>query len=141
MAKPDPTLLDPSRYPFSIRTTTRFADVDPLNHINNVALAAALEDARYRFDMAAGYAQHMRDFRTMIVANYIDYVGEAHYPDPLDMHVGCAGIGSSSWTLACLATQQGRPCVFARATLVATDGGRPSPLPQAFRDALEARSI
>ena len=40
-----PELLDRSRYPFRHEITTRFANVDPNQHINNVALFAAFECA------------------------------------------------------------------------------------------------
>lgn len=136
MAKVDPALLDPACYPFHHVITTRFADVDPNRHVNNVALAAAFEDARYRFDVSRRFHETMGGNRVMIAANYIDYVGEAHYPADLDLHVGTLDIGRSSWQLACLATQGGRACAFARATLVATRDGRSVPLPDGFRDAL-----
>ncbi|MDR3389649.1 MAG: thioesterase family protein [Rudaea sp.] len=134
-------MLDFTRYPFHHVVTTRFADVDPNRHINNVALAAAFEDARYRFDHSRRFSQSMGDHRVMIAANHIDYVGEAHYPEPLDLHIGTLEIGRTSWQLACLATQNGKPCAFARATLVGIQDGRPSPLPQAFREALDSARI
>ncbi|MDB5715826.1 MAG: acyl-CoA thioesterase [Sphingomonadales bacterium] len=136
MAKIDPALLDIGRYPFHHVMTTRFADVDPNRHINNVALVAALEDARYRFDVAQQFHATMGDYRILIAANHIDYVGEAHYPASLDLHVGMVEIGRSSWQLACLASQGGKPCVFGRATLVATQNGKAAPLPNGFRKAL-----
>jgi len=124
MGRPDPALLDLTRYPFRHVITTRFADIDPNRHINNVAMAAAFEDARARFDVAQGHLETMGHMRTMIAANHIDYVGEAHYPAPLDMYVGVLDLGRSSWTLACLATQDGRACAFARAVLVGTVDGK-----------------
>lgn len=141
MAKIDPGLLDATRYPFHHVLTTRFADIDPNRHINNVALAAAFEDARYRFDVSRHLRENMGEFSVMIAANHIDYVGQAYYPDVLDMHVGTLEIGRTSWQLACLAMQNGRPCAFARATLVAIVGGRPAPLPDAFRTALDAARL
>jgi acyl-CoA thioester hydrolase len=136
-----PALLEQSRYPFHHMTSTRFADIDPNHHINNVALAAALEDARVRFSQSCGLAELMPDIRVMIVANYIDYVGEAHYPAPLDMHMGTLEIGRSSWTLACLASQGEQPCACARAVNVATRDGRPVPLDENFRAALERARV
>lgn len=136
MAKIDPVLLDPSRYPFHHVITTRFADIDPNRHINNVALVAALEDARYRFDVAQRFHETMEGVRVLIAANHIDYVGEAFYPAPLDMHVATLNVGRTSWQLACLASQGGKPCVFGKATLVGTRDGKPSPLPEGFREAL-----
>jgi len=141
MAKVDSALLYWTRYPFHYVTTTRFADVDANRHINNVALAAAFEDARYRFDISRSFHATMGDYRVMIAANHIDYVGEATYPEPLDMHVGTLEIGRSSWQLACLATQNGRACAFARATLVGLLDGRPAPLPEAFRNGLDGARL
>lgn len=141
MARIAPELLDLERYPFHHLITTRFADIDPNRHINNVALAAAFEDARARFDFSRGFGELMMHLRVMIAANHIDYVGEAHYPAPLDMFVGVLDIGRTSWTLACLATQEGRACAFAKATLVATDASRPAPLNEAFRDALDGARV
>lgn len=141
MAKIDPALLRPERYPFQHVITTRFADVDPNRHINNVALAAAFEDGRYRFDVSRRFHEWMEGYRVMIAANHIDYVGEAHYPAPLDLHVGTLAIGRTSWQLACLATQEGRPCAFARATLVATIDGKSAALTAGFRNALDASRL
>jgi acyl-CoA thioester hydrolase len=136
MGKIDPALLDIGRYPFHHVITTRFADVDPNRHINNVALVAAFEDARYRFDVAQHFHATMGDYRILLAANHIDYVGEAFYPASLDLHVATLEIGRSSWQLGCVASQDGKPCAFARATLVATQDGKPAALPEAFRKAL-----
>jgi acyl-CoA thioester hydrolase len=136
-----PELLDRSRYPFRREITTRFADVDPNQHINNVVLFAAFEDARVRFGESHGPRDAMAAMRTMIVANHINKLREAHYPDPLVMYVGPLSIGRTSFALACLATQGDRVCAFARSVLVCTQDGRPTPVPQSFRDALAAVMI
>lgn len=141
MGRANPELLQLDRYPFQHLITTRFADMDNNDHINNVALAAAFEDARFRFDHACGFRDTMGHLRVVIGAHHIDYVGEAFYPDPLTMFVGVWAIGNSSWTLGCLATQNGRACAFAKAVLVATDANGSAPLPPAFRQALESARI
>ena len=43
MPKPQSWQLDIGNYPFSHLTETRFADVDMLGHINNVAMAGLFE--------------------------------------------------------------------------------------------------
>lgn len=136
MTRAMPELLEAGRYPFVYRVHTRFADLDPNGHINNVALAIAFEDARVRFDQEAGSRVHARDLGILAAANYMDYVGEAYYPDPIDVHVATWEIGRSSWTLASLAVQNDVPCAFSRAVLVAMSDGRPAPLPPAFRTGL-----
>lgn len=136
-----PNLLDGSGYPYRHEITTRFADIDPNLHINNVAMVAAFEDARARFDFSLGLRKMLGTRRVMIAANYIEYVGQAFYPDPLVMFVGAVDFGRSSWTLACLATQDGRACAFARSVLVCTEGDRPTPIPDEFRAALETQRL
>jgi len=39
MVHVEPFRLDPDRYPLKVRIVARYADVDPLWHINNVAVA------------------------------------------------------------------------------------------------------
>jgi acyl-CoA thioester hydrolase len=56
MPRPDPTRLTPSAYPHSETIQTRFQDLDPLGHINNVAMAALFESGRVRFNQAMGLA-------------------------------------------------------------------------------------
>ena len=132
----DPALLDPERYSFSVDITTRFADMDSNGHINNVALAAAFEDARVRFDRENGL-RSVGGQRVMIAAAYIDYLAQAHYPKPLRIVVGATNIGRSSWSIAELALQDGAPVALCRATLVNTDGVKASPVPDALRANLD----
>jgi acyl-CoA thioester hydrolase len=132
----DPALLEPERYTYERTITTRFADVDKNGHINNVALAAAFEDARVRFGMELALRGDGSD-RPMVAAVYIDYLAQAHYPKPLCVKVGILSLGRSSWAVAELALQEGKPCALCRATLVNTDGVRARPLSEDVRATLE----
>ena len=135
MAKPfDPILLDPSRYPFHVDVGTRFADMDINGHINNVAMAAAFEDARTRFDFA--HCQDASRQQVMIVATYIDYLAQAHYPHVISYAVGVASIGRSTWVMSQLATQNGVARALCRATMVNTDGAKALALSDRFRQTL-----
>lgn len=143
MAKPDPVLLEPDRYPVQYEITTRFHDIDPNNHINNVAVASYFEDARVRFDESlqlAGTAE-LSDLRTMIVSLHIEYPAELFYPAPITVHAGILDIGRSSWTLAAIAVQDGRVGAFSKAIIVKLKDGRPAPLPDMFRQALVAKRV
>ena len=53
MAKPDPALLDPARYPFRCSIETRYRDLDSNLHINNGVMASLLEEGRVRFHRAS----------------------------------------------------------------------------------------
>ena len=56
---------------------TRFSDLDPLGHINNVAMAAILEDARVRLSSAINGEAGLKPFRILIAAHLLNYVAEA----------------------------------------------------------------
>ncbi|WDF72729.1 acyl-CoA thioesterase [Novosphingobium sp. KACC 22771] len=139
MAKPDPALLDPAGYPHICEVTTRYADLDPNNHINNVAMAAIIEDARVRFHMASGFAKAIpAGAQIMVVSLTIDYLAQAHYPHPLVIHSGLASVGERSLRLRHLLVQNGRPVALAEAVAVHVVGGKAVPLPETLRGTIEA---
>lgn len=136
MARPDAALLDPARYPFAHQITTRFADIDPNQHLNNVALAAMMEDARVRFNLALGSATKIGERRAMVASVAMDYLSQGHFPDPVTVHCGVERTGNSSWTVVQLLIQSGRPVAFARSVLVAIADDRPNPIAEDYRAVL-----
>lgn len=132
MPRPDAALLEPARYPFRCDIQPRFSDLDTNLHLNNVSLVGILEDGRVRFHAASGYHEAIAGMSSMVASNAIEYLGQGFYPDPLEMHVAATRFGNSSYALAQLITQQGRPVLFARTILVLTREGRPAPLPSRF---------
>lgn len=139
MAKPDPALLDPAGYPHICEVTTRYADLDPNNHINNVAMAAIIEDARVRFHLASGFAKAIpAGAQIMVVSLTIDYLAQAHYPHPLVIHSGLASVGDRSLRLRHLLIQNGRPVALAEAVAVHVVDGKAAPLPEGMHEAIEA---
>ena len=128
MPRPEPALLDPARYPFTHAATTRFADVDPNQHLNNVALAAMMEDARVRFNLAIGSAIKIGERRAMVASIGMDYLAQGHFPDPVSVHCAIESIGRTSWTIIQLLAQNGAPVAFARSVLVAIADDRPTPV-------------
>lgn len=137
MAKPDPALLDPARYPFSCEIATRFADLDTNKHLNNVALASIIEDARVRFHAASGYHIAMADWSAMVVNLTIDYLGQGFYPAPVTVHSGAMGIGRTSYGLAQLVTQGDRVVALARSVMVCVSDNQPFPVPDQFRESVK----
>lgn len=132
MPKPDPALLDPARYPFACEIQTRFGDLDVNLHINNVALAAILEDARVRFHTDSGYRAAIRGMSSMVVSLSIEYLGQGYHPQPLKVCVAATEIGRSSYSLYQLVTQEERIIAFARVTFVCVRDNRPAPLPEGY---------
>lgn len=128
---------DPTCYPFSTVTETRFQDLDPLGHINNVAMAALFENGRVRFNRNLGLERRQPGERWLIAAVGIDYVAEAHFPDPVEVMSGIGRIGNSSWDI-CSAAFQGGVCVATSiTTLVVTDKSGPRPIADSLRASFE----
>ena len=137
MPKTEAWQRDPESYPFSTVTETRFQDLDPLGHINNVAMAALFENGRVRFNRNLGLERRQPGERWLIAAVSIDYVAEAHFPDPVEVMSGIGRIGSSSWDIYSAAFQQG-VCVATCDTTVVTHGaeGRRM-IDETLREAME----
>ena len=131
MPKPDNALLNPARYPFVHEVTTRFADMDPNQHLSNVAIAALFEDGRVRFAHATGSR------RAMVASVAIEYLDQAFYPDPVTSHVGLERVGRTSWTTVQVLVQNGKVFAFARTVAVCTPDGRPGPIDADLRAGLE----
>ena len=138
MPRPDPALLDPARYSFTHTVTTRFADVDPNQHLNNVALSAMMEDARVRFNQAVGLSVKMGERRAMVASVGMEYLAQGHFPQPVEAHCGIEQVGRSSWSIAQLLTQQGRVVAFARSVIVAIADDVPAPIAAGDRELLSA---
>jgi acyl-CoA thioester hydrolase len=137
MPRPDPALLNPARYPFTHVVTTRFADVDPNQHLNNVALAAMMEDARVRFNLAIGLKVKIGERRAMVASVGMEYLAQGHFPDPVSAHCAIEQVGRTSWSIAQLLTQNGSVVAFARSVIVAIAEDRPAPVAEETRDQLE----
>lgn len=130
MSRPDPALFDPARYPLVSEITTRFADIDANRHLNNVAIAAILEESRAQLVLRTGQAM------TMVVHVSIDYLDQAFYPQPVTACLAVESLGRTTWNAVQILLQQGRPFAFSRATAVNAVAGKPEPLTDAMREVL-----
>ena len=133
--------LDPALYATTIVVRPRFQDLDPLNHINNVAMAAMFEDARVRFNHPMRRHFQTESVRTMVAGQTLNYVAEAHMRPDLTFHIGVGHLGRSSWVVQSCAYQGGTPVLLAQATLVTTSGGKACPIPEGLRAMLEQRRM
>ncbi|MGE4322653.1 MAG: acyl-CoA thioesterase [Sphingobium sp.] len=122
--------------PFSCLIPTRFADVDWNGHINNVATAQIIEDARTRFSDWMGVldpSPRPDAVRYLTASLQVDYVGEAYYPEPYAVHAAVSAIGTASWSYILTARQQGRVVAAAYSTQTGTLNGVAQPLPKDMR--------
>ena len=137
----DPAWRDPALYARTEVVRPRFQDLDPLGHINNVAMAALFETARVEFNHAM--AEHFKadGLRTLVAGQTLNYVAEAHHRPDVTFHLGVGHLGRTSWGLQALAVQGGTPVLLAVATMVSTRGGAPCAVPDGLRAALQARRM
>lgn len=133
MPRPDPGRLDPDAYPYRDTIQTRFADLDVLGHINNVAMVALFETGRTRFNAAAGLTK-WRKPRWLVAAQEVNYLAEGRYPADVVMAHGVGRIGGRSWTLLGAAFQNGGAIATCDVTIVIDAPA----LPAEFRAALAA---
>lgn len=139
MAKPDPALLKPSRYPYSCVIDPRFGDLDVNLHINNVAIAGYLEDGRVRFHRASRYREGLQvGLASMVASLTIEYLGEGHYPDPVRIYSAVETVGRTSHGIIQLITQGERIIAFSRSVMVAMGKEGPEPIPPVFLENIEA---
>jgi acyl-CoA thioester hydrolase len=135
--KPQPWQLDPANYPFHHKTETRFADMDLLGHINNVAMAGLFEHGRGMFNHAIEVQRRAPGQRWLIVSVNLDYIAEAHFPEHVDVASGILRVGTSSWDIASAAFQGGECKATCITTIVLTDENGPTPLPEDLRQEFE----
>jgi acyl-CoA thioester hydrolase len=140
MSKPEAWRMNPAAYPFADTTATRYQDLDPHDHINNVAMAALFENGRVRFNRTL-VTYKRDDQRWLTAAVRIDYIEEAYFPADLSIASGIGEIGNRSWTILSAAFQEGR-CVATCETVIVISGPEHSrQIDEDLRTALEASKV
>jgi len=128
-------------YPLKVRILARYADVDPLWHINNVAIAQYYEEARVSASMKMMDGQRIPSDageRILIAHQSIDYLREASYPGTLEIGIGVLRVGNSSYTYGMAMFQDGACVSVSDAVLVYADANGPTRLPDEYRRRLES---
>ena len=137
MPRPEPSLLDPRRYPHLSELSTRYSDLDPLRHLNNTAIATLIDDARVRFTLEQGFRELIGTGRVaMIISTSVDFMGQGQYPAPVLAYAGVESVGRTSWNIVQFLTQDGRQLAFSRSVAVCIEAGRAVPLAEGFRECL-----
>lgn len=130
-------LVDPSAYPYQSLVQTRFADLDPLRHINNVSIGVLFEEGRVHFHHALFERTPRPDGYVFVLAqaNY-RFLRETFYPDPVEIGLRIARIGRTSFSYAQALFQNGRCTSLCDTTLVGLSNRMPAPIPEPLRDVL-----
>lgn len=142
-SRPGPERLDHGRYPFSVTVPTRFQDLDPLGHINNVAMAALFETGRVLFNRTQMAERRNRPagHRWLVARVEINYLRETYFPDPVEVATGIGPVGNSSWTIWSAAFQRGECVGLCDATVVYIGEAGPQPLTDTMREELAAWAV
>lgn len=140
MPRFDPARLDAANYPYATSVETRFQDLDPLGHINNVAMAALFENGRVRFnrELLVERKRRVKGQRWLIARVEINYIAEGHFPDPITVASGIGRIGTSSWDIVSAAYQNDRCIGLCDTTIVSTDANGALAISDEFRAELES---
>ena len=141
--RPHPGRLDLSIYPHKIEIQARFADVDPLWHLNNVRIVELYQEARISFNLAlwGGTAFDARSRRLLVARQSIDYVSEVQWPGTISIGVGVSRAGNASYSIGLAMFQNGKCAGVSDAVLVyATEQG-PAPMPEDMREVLATKML
>jgi acyl-CoA thioester hydrolase len=141
MARVDRKRLEEGVFPHVVQIETRYADLDRQGHVNNVAAAALLQDARTLFDIAGGLRPLMGAARQVVAGFAIEYAGEMGFPGTLEVRSGILEMGRSSILMGQLGRFDGRTTLYAECVLVLTDANGPAAMPAVLREAYERLTI
>ncbi|MCE7795233.1 acyl-CoA thioesterase [Sphingobium sufflavum] len=123
MARPSPWMLNQDTYPYSVAVPPRYADLDPMGHINNVAIASMFETGRVNFHQQLQTHPREQGVRWLVAAVAINYLEEMHMPDDITIASGLRRIGNRSWTISSAAFQNGECCATCETVMVVQGGG------------------
>ena len=122
---------------------TRWGDMDVFHHINNVAYARYLEDARAYFLEQAGRRAVDDDHGHIVQRNEIDYLHQMEYRiAPYDMELWVDRIAAASYVLAYELRDDQHIYMKARTTMVCLNmrTERPTRLPAEYLQLLQGLS-
>jgi acyl-CoA thioester hydrolase len=138
MARIDRALYDSATFPHRVTVATRFDDLDLQGHVNNAAAMVMLQEARVMFNNAAGLAKQMEGgLRMMVAAIQVEFSSELHHPGEVDVRNGVLKVGTTSFTIAQVAEQNGRGAIYAQIVLVTANASGPVAMPAGMRAAFE----
>lgn len=136
-ARPDARREVADLYPLRYISTLRFADLDVLGHMNNVAHSALHEDARTVLaERAFPKALRLKGYRQVVAQTALHFLAEAFYPGDVQVCAGAGRIGSKSFVTSTALFNEGRCISIADAVMVIQQDGRNVPISEDDRRAL-----
>ena len=139
MTERDPEARAVERYRHFIDISLRYADLDTLGHINNVAYLSFVETAGVNFLEQAGQAVD-GDLGWVTARVELDYLAEARFPGAVRVGSRALEVGRTSCRMVHGLFKDGTVVATCRRVMVLMDrrAGRPAPIGEALRSNLLA---
>lgn len=139
MPRPDALLLRLETYPFLAEVPTRYSDLDPQNHVNNVAVASIYEEGRSQFIrwMVDNAGSELEPPRRMIAEVKVSYLAQIHYPATLRVAAGILHLGQRSYRIGQALFNAGQCVGLCETVMVHSDGLRGIAISDAWRKPLQ----
>ena len=141
MPRPDPALLDVSRYPFRHVLEPRFADLDVNQHLNNVAIIGLMQEARVRLHEKYAGLPDSRPFALIVVNLATDFLRDGTYPAAVEVFSGVGAIGRTSHSVEQVMLQEGRAVALLRTVMVRMVHGEKMENDPAFTAAMQVWTV
>jgi acyl-CoA thioester hydrolase len=130
-------------WPFSFTDEVRFADLDAMGHLNNVAFLAFLESARVAYVVSAEPAHdpgETSDFGFIVAEIMIAYRSPSRYGEQIETRLRPKTVGRSSFRIEFEMRVGERLVAEGHDVTVAYDqvAAKPVPIPAVLRDRLLA---
>ena len=107
----------------------RFRDLDLLGHVNNIALAGLLEDARVALELPVQPLVPNYNPVMVLVELRIQFLEETHYEDRITIGTAVERIGRTTVSIGQGVFADDRCLAIARASEVLIDGETRGPIP------------
>jgi acyl-CoA thioester hydrolase len=89
----------PSRFRFTRTMDVRFADMDAMGHVNNAVYLTYFEAARMAYWMHVTGRDDLSDMDMILARAEVDFRSPLVAPESIEVGVGCASIGRTSFVL------------------------------------------
>lgn len=96
---PLPDLRDRASFHHWTRLPIRYADLDPIGHVNNTGLPMFFEECRLHLIYPILAASVRKGLELVLVRTVIEYVKEIGYPETVDVGSRIARIGTKSFLM------------------------------------------
>lgn len=138
--RPDQMRLRLDSYPVVDEIAARYGDMDANAHLNNLALESMHENARATMNrrlFPEAYRAGDHRLRLVTSQNAVHFLAEAHWPAVIQTGAGVGRIGRTSFIASTGLFLKGSCIGICDTVLVLLGEDGPTPIPDAFRAALE----